>query len=68
MTKREICERLLKISSAISSSRRHISNEKDVYKAVDCATGALDSAYESVISLVLAVRPWWTTEEKEDDK
>ena len=64
----EICERLLKISSAIISSRRRISNEKDVYKAVDSATGALDSAYESVISLVLAVRPWWTTEEKEEEE
>jgi hypothetical protein len=62
ITNREICARLMVISSAIISYRRRISNEEDVYKAVDCATGALDSAYEHIISLALAICPRWTME------
>ena len=61
MTENEICERLLQIAGSISFTRGRVSNEEDVYKAVDCATNALDTAYESVVSLVLAVRPKWTT-------
>lgn len=55
MTTREICERLLRIAREISSSRGRISNEEDVHKAVDYATDALDSAYESVISFMLGI-------------
>lgn len=55
MTTREICERLLRIAREISSSRGRISNVEDVYKAVDYATDALDSAYEGVISLMLGI-------------
>lgn len=68
MTKREIYEHLLRTAKTISSNRRRISNEKDTHKAVDCAINALDYAYESVISIALAVQPCWTGEWLQDNK